>query len=198
MISYLKGTILFKDKKSITLDVSGIGYRIFVREFLLEHAQKEEQKEFFTFLYVREDILDLYGFETLEEKDFFELLISISGVGPKSALQTLSIAKVKEIKQAILRGDPTLLKKVSGIGNKTAERIVLELKNKIDELPLGDGETIDLSIGAGQGLGGAFEALRSLGYSEVEIRESFKDLPTDMESEDDMIRFSLKNLGKSK
>ncbi len=195
MISYLSGAIKFKNTKSLTLIVNNIGFEIFTTEPILEKLKINKEKEFFIHTYVREDALNLYGFETQNEKRFFELLISISGVGPKSALQTLSIAKLSEIKKAILRDDPSLLKKVSGIGTKTAERIVVELKNKLDNLPVGKDEKVDL---ASDGQAGAFEALQSLGYLPQEIRDSLRQVPNEIENEDEIIKSALKNLGKKK
>jgi len=192
MISCLSGTIKYKNTKSITLDVNGVGYEIFVTQLVLDKIKIEEKKEFFCYLYVREDALNLYGFLSQDEKKFFELLISISGVGPKSALQALSIAKLSEIKKAILRDDPSLLRKVSGIGQKTAERIVVELKNKLEDLPIGD-EKINLSAtGAG-----AFEALLGLGYSAPEIRNVLRNISSEIENEDEIIKQALKLLGKN-
>jgi len=193
MISSLSGKIKYKGLKSITLDVNGVGYEIFVIQPVLEKIKIGEAKEFFCYLYVREDAMTLYGFLTADEKSFFELLISISGVGPKSALQALSIAKIIEIKKAILRDDPSLLRKVSGIGQKTAERIVVELKNKLEDLPLGD-EKIDLSV---TGMG-AFEALQGLGYSASEVRNVLRNIPAEIEDEDEIIKSALKSLGKDK
>lgn len=194
MISYLIGAIKYKNSRSLTLNVNNVGYEIFASEPVLEKAKIDEEKEFFIHTYVREDALNLYGFETQEEKKFFELLISISGVGPKSALQTLSIAKLSEIKKAILRDDPSLLKKVSGIGTKTAERIVVELKNKLDDIPVGKGEKVDLTSG---GQAGAFEALQGLGYSAQEVRDVLKHIPSDIEDEDQIIKEAFKLLGKN-
>jgi len=193
MISHLKGTIKYKNEKSVALDVGGVGYEIFICLPALEKIKIGEEKEFFTHLYIREDAMELYGFETQEEKRFFELLISISGVGPKSALQVLSIAKMIEIKKAILRGDPSLLRKVSGIGQKTAERIVVELKNKLEDLPVGD-EKISLAGGET----GAFEALESLGYNSNEIRQVLRQLPEDLNDENEIVKQALKVLGKDK
>ena len=130
MIAHLSGQVKFKNDKSLTLDVNGVGYELKISALVLEKVKVNEPKDFFTHLYVREDSLELYGFESLDEKKFFELLISVSGVGPKSAMQVLSIAKLSEIKKAVLRSDPSLLRKVSGIGKKIAERIVIDLKNK--------------------------------------------------------------------
>ncbi|MBU4360879.1 Holliday junction branch migration protein RuvA [Candidatus Parcubacteria bacterium] len=195
MISYLSGAIKYKSNKSLTLNVNGVGYEIFVSETVLEKTKIDEKKEFFISSYIREDAFNLYGFESQEEKRFFELLISISGVGPKSALQTLSIAKLSEIKKAILRDDPSLLKKVSGIGTKTAERIVVELKNKLDNLPVGKDEKVDLTSG---GQAGAFEALQSLGYLPQEIRDALRKVPSEIEIEDEIIKYILKKIGKNK
>jgi len=195
MISYLFGKIKYKDNKSITLEINGVGYEVFVSEPILEKLKVDENKEFFISSYVREDTFSLYGFETQEEKIFFELLISVSGVGPKSALQTLSIAKLSEIKKAILRDDPSLLKKVSGIGTKTAERIVVELKNKLDNILIDKNEKIDLTS---DGQTGAFEALQSLGYSAQEIRNALRKVPNETENEDEIIKQVLKLLGKNR
>lgn len=194
MISFLKGKIINKNSKTVTLDVNGVGYEIACILPVLEKIKLEQEKSFFCHLYVREDALNLYGFEKIEEKQFFELLISISGVGPKSALQTLSIAKISEIKTVILRGDPSLLKKVSGIGQKTAERIVVELKNKLDDLPVGKGEKINLANSGAE----AFEALQGLGYSPVEIRRALQHIPHNIKDEDEIIKMALKELGKKK
>jgi len=195
MISYLFGKIKYKNTKSITLEINGVGYEVFVSEPILEKLKVDENKEFFISSYVREDTFSLYGFETQEEKIFFELLISVSGVGPKSALQTLSIAKLSEIKKAILRDDPSLLKKVSGIGTKTAERIVVELKNKLDNILIDKNEKIDLTS---DGQTGAFEALQSLGYSAQEIRNALRKVPNETENEDEIIKQVLKLLGKNR
>jgi len=194
MISYLSGKIKYKNDKALTLDVNNVGYEIFVTEPVLEKIKIDTEKEFFISTYIREDAFNLYGFESQEEKRFFELLISISGVGPKSALQTLSIAKLSEIKKAILRDDPSLLKKVSGIGTKTAERIVVELKNKLDDLPVSKGEKVDLTS---RGQVGAFEALQGLGYSPQEIRDTLRKVPSEIENEDEIIKSVLKLIGKN-
>lgn len=193
MISHLSGTIKYKNIKSITLIVNGVGYEIFVSQPILEKLKIGENKEFFTHLHVREDVMELYGFLTQDEKKFFELLLSVSGIGPKSALSVLSIAKLTEIKKAILRDDPSLLRKVSGIGQKIAERIVVELKNKLEDLPLGD-EKINLSATGS----GAFEALQGLGYSAQEVRDALRQVPENIESEDEIIKVALKALGKKK
>lgn len=193
MIAHLSGQIKFKTLKTIILDVGGVGYELRVGQPVLERLKTGEQKDFFTHLHVREDVMELYGFETEAEKKFFELLISVSGVGSKSALQVLSIAKINEIQKAILRGDPTLLKKVSGIGQKTAERIVVDLKNKIDNFSF-DEKDLNLASAELQ----AFEALQSLGYSNHEVRQALSQIPPEITNENEIIKLALKLLGKNK
>jgi len=189
MIAFLTGTVKYKNNRSLVLEVNNVGYEIFVSAALLEKLKPEEKITFYTHLHVREDAMELYGFATVEEKAFFDLLISVSGVGPKSALSVLSLAKTEEIKKAILRDDPSLLRKVSGIGQKTAERIVVELKNKLDQLPVGK-EKIDLSVADA----GAFDALMSLGYSPSEVREALRQIAPEIKDENEIIKQALKKM----
>lgn len=191
MLSFLAGIVKFKNNKSIVLETQGVGFEIFVPLPLWETARTGDRYELFCHLHIREDLLELYGFISLEEKNFFELLLSVSGVGPKSALQVLNIAKVVELQKAILRGDPTLLRQVSGIGQKTAERIVVELKNKMDSFTLSS-ETVNLASGST----GVFEALQSLGYSLIEIRTALTKVPPELSDENEIIKQTLKQLGK--
>ncbi len=191
MIGYLKGNVKYKNAKKIILDISGVGYEVFLNEYVLQKIKKDSEVEFFIHTYVREDAIDLYGFETPAEKKFFELLISVSGVGPKSAQQTLSLAKVDEIKKAILRGDPSLLKRVSGIGTKTAERIVIELKNKLNDLPLGKNESVDFSSADDE----VFDALTGLGYSNDEIRKALRKMPNEEISNEKKVKKALQIIG---
>lgn len=172
MIAYLKGKIINKNERSIILENNGIGYQIFLTETTLQNCELNQEREFFIYQCVREDTLDLYGMNTPEELDFYHSLISVSGVGPKSALAVLAVARVSELKKAIWQGDPTLLRRVSGIGQKTAERIVVELKNKIDFIAqpasglkdeANDSEIID--------------ALEALGYSLNTIRNAMREIP---------------------
>jgi len=191
MISYLKGQIKNKNQRSLTLDINNIGYEIFLPLSFLERLKIGEVKELFCHLHVRQDVMELYGFETIEEKNFFELLITISGVGPKSALQVLTIAKINEIKKAIVHGDPTLLRKVSGIGQKTADRIIVELKDKLENLALSEQDIKSINDDHG-----VFEALQGLGYSEREVREVMRRISTNLTDENETIKQALKMLGK--
>jgi Holliday junction DNA helicase RuvA len=165
MIGYLKGTIVFQDTKSIILNVSGVGYKIYTNTATTENATQKEV-EFWTHLAVRETALDLYGFQTREELGFFELLLTVSGIGPKSAIGILNIASLQNLRHAIATGDTAHLTKVSGIGKKNAEKIVIELKDKLEHLG-GTGTSLSDDIDT-------LEALKSLGYGERESREALK------------------------
>jgi len=131
MISFLRGKIINKGLNYAIVEVAGLGYQVFLSETLLNDFKKDSEIEIYTHHQVREEASDLYGFKTLDDLELFELLLTVSGVGPKSALGVLAIASAGDIKEAIIRGDANLLTKVAGIGKKTAERLVLELKTKI-------------------------------------------------------------------
>jgi Holliday junction DNA helicase RuvA len=183
MIGYLRGTIIYRDLKSAVVDVNGIGYKVFTNSGSLSD---KKEVELFTYLAVRENALDLYGFAKKEELEFFELLLTVSGIGPKSAMAILSVASISTLKQAISTDNSSHLTKVSGIGKKNAEKIVLELKDKIGNF-IFDGkiESHDSD---------AIEALKALGYSEKESREALKKATG--ETTEQKVRAALKNLNK--
>lgn len=186
MIGHLKGTLIHQDLKSVVLDVSGVGYKIFTNTASLEN-QKGKTIEFWTYLAVRENALDLYGFRTKDELDFFELLISVSGIGPKGAMGILSVATLPNLRHAISSGDTSHLTKVSGIGKKNAEKIVMELKDKLQGLSPDLSKSISGEVDA-------LEALLALGYGEREAREALKKAEGD--STEKKVRSALKNLNK--
>jgi len=193
MISYLKGKILNKGQNFAIVEVGNVGYKVFLNPTALIKLETGKEAELYTHQYVREDALDLYGFKTPEELEFFELLLSISGVGPKSALGVLAIASVGNIKESISRGDPSLLTKVSGIGRKTAERVVLELREKIDGLAYqgkqkaGDGAAVS---------GEEIDALMALGYSMSQAREALRQVDKKIKDSGERIRQALKKMGR--
>lgn len=195
MISYLSGTIKYKNEKSLTVLTDNIGYRVFVPLYILEKVKVGEKIELFTHLDItlREETLDLYGFKTQEELAFFKKLISITGVGPRSALGTLSLAKLPDLKKTISKGDPSLLQKVAGIGKKTAERIVVELKDKLEALDLKS----QIPGISDQDLD-AFEALIGLGYKPQEVRKVLREIPEKIEKAEERIKEALKRLGRKK
>ena len=124
MIGHLEGKVLFKGERHVVLDVGGVGYKIFVAMGTRKNLELEKNAKFWTHLHVKENALELYGFLHQAELEFFESLISISGIGPKSALGVLALAPLDTIKRAIASGDTSYLTKISGIGRKTAEKII--------------------------------------------------------------------------
>jgi Holliday junction DNA helicase RuvA len=189
MIAKIKGKIEYIKSRFVVVGVNGIGYKIFVTPYTLGQLAGKEATELFTHTYIREDTMDLYGFLTLDELEMFELLISITGVGPKAGLGILTVATPKTVKTAILNEDSSILTKVSGIGKKTAERIILELQNKITDISTGD--KVEAIVDSD-----AIEALVSMGYTVTEAREALKAVPKTIKDVGERIKHALKNLGK--
>ncbi len=191
MISQLFGTILLRGKNYIVLDVHGVGYKVFVSDETLDKVANigDSPLRFYTYHAVREDAQTLYGFLEQKSLDFFELLITVSGIGPKTAMNILSVASVKTLESAIVSGNTSHLTKISGIGKKNAEKIVLELKDKVS----GDGvEHADV-----QDESDALEALKGLGYSEKQAREALKQLDPTIKGTGNRVKHALKYLGKA-
>lgn len=192
MISRLTGVIVHTDSKFVVLDVQGVGYKIFTTVDIITKLSKDEKKiTLWTYLAVRENAMDLYGFLSIAELNFFELLITISGIGPKTAMGILNCASVHSLETAIQTGDTSHLIKVSGIGKKIAEKIVRELKDKFETVA----HTPE-SEKAMRNDSDALEALKSLGYSQNESRDVLKKLPKTIVKTNDKLREALKILGK--
>ncbi len=169
MFAYLRGTIQLLQplKRSLVVVVHQLGYKVYVPNPILSSAQVGSDIELYLHHVVREDVDDLYGFNTAADLDVFEQLISVSGVGPKVGLALLSDLAAPAIRQAIIDGDKTLLTQVSGVGKKTAERLILELQPSMlatGDLVTGDSSTTIVS------------ALQQLGYSTTEIRSVLQKL----------------------
>lgn len=188
MISLLKGKIELKDEKFVVLDVSGVGYRVYCPAPILDKLILNQETKLFIHLYIRENLLDLYGFLNKEELEFFELLISISGIGPKAGLSVLSISSIKDLKASIASGRVDLLTKVSGIGKKTAERVILELRSKI----LVSGKDVKKLVTDDE----AIDALTSLGYTKYQASDALKQVPNKVKEIENRIKEALKILGK--
>lgn len=189
MIAKIEGIVLDIAEKFIVVGVGGVGFKVFTTLETKETCAKGEKISFFTHLVVREDALDLYGFLTEEELKFFEMIINISGIGPKTALNVMNISPVQALKIAISNGDTAHLTKVSGIGKKIAEKMVLELKDKItiseDESDVSLKDEID-----------AIEALKALGYNQKEARDALKEIDRKITKTGERIKAALKILGK--
>lgn len=190
MIGSIRGKITLKTDKFILVETGGVGYKISISPDTLSKAPKIGDEIFlFIHTHVREDAFVLYGFLNQEELDFFEMLINVSGIGPKGALAILGIASIETLKRAIGTGDTSYLTKISGIGKKTAEKIVIELRDKVSD------KMKDEKGGASmQGELDALEALKSLGYSQNEARDALKKVTPDANT-NTKIREALKILG---
>ncbi len=189
MIAKIKGKIEYRKDKFVVVDVHDVGYKVFLTTYAMGKIAGVEEVDFFIHTAIREDAMDLYGFLNMEELDMFELLISISGIGPKAGLGILSIATPQTIKTAILNEDSSILTKVSGIGKKTADRVILELRNKVASM------TDDEKEGAVSD-SDAIEALISMGYSVAEARDALKAVSPDIKDIGQRVGLALKSLGK--
>lgn len=192
MIAFLTGKVAGKSASSCLLDVHGVGFRLAMSTTSLAALPSEgDEVTIQTYLYVREDELSLYGFESLAERELFERLIGVSGVGPKVALAVLSGLSPDTLKGAIAREDVTLLSSVPGVGKKTAQRMIIDLKDKLDLPDLGAGA----AGGAGSGAAAeARDALLSMGFSAAEAALALRDVPAGAGAED-AIKHALKRLG---
>jgi Holliday junction DNA helicase RuvA len=206
MISFLEGTIEYSGDKFIILNAGGIGYRVNIIPKLLNSLSKNKalvngsngepnQKiklHIHSQLNMREGTFDMYGFDKREDLDLFHLLISVSGIGPKNALGIMSSVEPKHLKAAVINNDPDYLKKISGLGPKTAQRLILELQNKVDYLETGDMKGMDL----GQE-GEAMEALVALGYTLSQAKDALKE-DAKGQTLEQRVRDALKLLGKNR
>ncbi len=188
MIGSLKGKVQFKATNYIILETAGVGYKVFLTPPQMLLLKLDQELSLVILTYVREDQLTLYGFPSLPELEFFEMLLTVSGVGPKSALGIMSLASIEMIKSAIVSEDPTVFTKVSGVGRKTAERVIVELKgklkNEIDAAPVAK-EHSD-----------AMDALLALGYAPQEARDALKHIPDSVKDLQQKVKLALKVLTK--
>ncbi len=187
MIAQLTGQVAYKTDKHVIINVGGVGYEVSCNKSVLLSIQAEQTLKLFTYLAVREDAMDLYGFLTPEELAFFKLLLTVSGIGPKSAMNILDVAKPKEIKRAIARQEPGLLQSVQGLGKKTAEKIVVELKDKVDYLAEGPGDADEAAV---------LQAIVGLGYSVAEARLAVQSIGREVATLEDKIKAALRLLGR--
>lgn len=191
MISYIEGEIIFRGDSFIIVKSAGIGFKIFVTARV---DLSSDSAALYTHLAVREDALTLFGFTSYEELELFEILISVSGIGPKAGLGILSAADPGTIKTAIAREDSSILISVSGIGKKTAERVILELKNKFS---VADMENTELNAAQQEIIDqhDVIEALVGLGYGQSDARRVLAQIPKE-KSLEEKIRLALRELGK--
>ena len=192
MIRKIRGTVVDRGTTYVVLDVNGIGYLVYTSK-VGTNFEVDSEVSLWTHLAVRENALDLYGFLTHEELEIFELLLTLPKIGPKSAIQILSQADIELLKKAVLSEDPTYLSKMSGIGKKSAEKIVVGLKDKFEDMV---GATEGGAYGAGidSHISDTVDALIALGYTSSDARNAVKKLPGDIKNTNDAIREALRQL----
>lgn len=201
MYYYVSGEVAHVEPYLAVIDCGGVGYACRTTTFTLSQIKKGDKAKLFTYLSVREDAMDLYGFASSEELKLFQQLISVSGVGPKAALSILSAGTPANLALAIITGDEKALTAAAGVGKKLAQRIILELKDKLTK-----GQTVSA---AGESVAGpavtiipqnklseASAALAVLGYSQAEMNVALKGIDIDNQSLEQIIRLALKNMMK--
>ena len=203
MLAYIKGILEIKTKGYMVVEAGGLGYKIFMPESTIANTGNIGDKvQIYTFMRVREDDVSLYGFLTNEELRMFELLLSVSGIGAKGALGILSNITPSQFALAVISNDVAILKKVPGIGPKTAQRAILELKDKLkkeQEISIAEGEetsNIEQVIKEDEKVSEAISALQVLGYSKREIIEALQTIEVTSLSVEDIIKKGLANLAK--
>jgi Holliday junction DNA helicase RuvA len=189
MIGHISGTVCDIDEKSITVDVAGVGYEVLVPVNTLFNAKEGQEIHLHIHTHVREDQITLFGFIEKNDRALFKKLLSVSGVGPKTALNVLSVSTPSSIIRAIENGKSDLFPKVPGLGKKTIEKIILDLKGKFEAHQIMQNETEDMH--------NARMALDTLGYNARDINEVLTTLHPDLDMHS-IIRESLKILSKSK
>ncbi len=196
MFYYIKGKVTYKDINFIVLDVGGVGYKVFTSYTTLENASLNDEFLAYTYTHIREDMFDIYGFGTLKELHTFELLITVSGVGPKAALSILSFMPTEKFAAAVIKNDIKTITMAPNIGKKTAERIVLELKDKLAK----ENHGLDIEDSGfnttkdSDNVKEAIDALIVLGYSSLEAKGAVGSVKDSFTEVEDLIKNALKIL----
>lgn len=199
MLEFIQGELLLKGINSVVVQVGGWGCRLLTSALTLEGLPPlHEEVKLFAHLHIREDELSLYGFLTAEEKEIFLTLTSVSGIGPKLALSILSKLRVPDLKRVIILGDARTLTAIPGVGKKTAERIILELKDKIGQQELSEAMLPPTASNTASVRAEVITALLALGYTltEAERAVPFRETEQDGIKAEDLLRTALKRLAK--
>ena len=195
MIRLIRGTVFAREKDALVVDTGGaaggIGFKIFVPDPTAARFPEGAAVLLYTYLQVREDALVLFGFETADELSIFELLLSVSGVGPRLALSTLSTLTPDSLRLALSNQEPAIVARVPGVGKRTAEKIMLELKDKLKPPASGLDALAQMSALDGE----VIDALVVLGYSIVEAQRAIQNLPKDVTTVEDRLRLALSQFG---
>ena len=199
MIASLSGKITYKSPELrkdsyLVIDANGVGYKVYMPSSNLKKVKEEESIIVYTYLSVSERAMDLYGFLDPADKTFFTLLLDVPGIGPKSAIGILEKTTMAEVQQAILDDDPTVLTKMSGLGEKTADKIIVTLKNKVEKLTVkSKGKKSESAAFADTD---AFDALVGFGYSAIEAKKALAQVDSKIVEPGKRLREALKILGQ--
>lgn len=201
MYYYVSGQVAHVEPYLAVIDCGGVGYACRTTAYTISQIKKGDKAKLFTYLSVREDAMDLYGFFSQEELKLFQQLISVSGVGPKAALAILSSSTPANLAMSIITGDEKTLTRAAGVGKKIAQRVILELKDKLakGQTISGSGESVTMdavTIIPQNKLSEASAALAVLGYSQAEINVALKGVDIDGQPLEQVIRMALKNMVK--
>ncbi len=200
MFAFIEGQVCEKTNGSLVLLAAGVGYQLSCSNNTLQAAPAQgETMRCYTVLSVRDDAMELFGFATKEEKRMFLQLTSVSGVGAKTALGMLGAMPLRELNLAILLGDVNTLSRAPGVGKKTAQRIALELKEKVSQADVSTqtetgGTAVAVTVGQADHVMEAMEALMALGYSAIEARNAIAQVKDQSEKSDELIRLALRNM----
>lgn len=198
MFAYIKGELSEKTQNYVVIDVNGIGYQIFVSELAISQiGEVGSIVKLHTYYYVREDLICLYGFLNREELRMFELLLSVSGIGAKSAIATLSNITPSSFALAVITDNVATLTKIPGVGKKTAQRLILELKDKIKtEEAVAKAPETQIVLETNENVEEATAALQILGYTKKEVEKALEHVSVENASVEEIIRKCLSILGK--
>ncbi len=200
LIAYLKGNVEYIFNDYVVVEVNNIGYRVFVSAYTIGKIPPiHSEVKLYTYTAVKEDFIGLYGFLTMEELDMFNMLLTVSGIGPKVALAFLSAMTPSEISTAVAFEDIKSLSSVSGVGKKTAQRLILELKDKLknfEMIRLAEDENNNIVVADGGTRYEAVEVLTALGYSQVEASRTVKAVYKDGMVTEEIVKLALKQLSK--
>ena len=196
MYAHIQGIVADKSPDALVIDAGGVGYLLMASANTIAAAPAVGgTMKCYTYLSVREDAMDLFGFATQEEKKMFEKLRGVSSVGPRTALAVLSTLSVRDLSLALVTGDTAALTRVPGIGKKTAQRLVLELRDKVDNEELVGAPGVSASLAKGGGaVGDAIEAMIALGYAPSEAAKAVASVQDKADTSDELIRLALKGM----
>jgi len=191
MIGSVRGKVILKDGNYLIVEVSGVGYRVLVSSKVSLKTKLDDNVMFYIYTHVREDEISLFGFSEVEDLKLFENLISVSGVGPKTAMSVFSFLTRDEVVNAVMNGDTTAFSGIPRLGTKNAQKIIIELRNK-----LGDSGSLDLSGDNSEANDEVVEALIGFGFTRREVGEALRKIDQSASTSEEKIKLALKYLGK--